>query len=103
VRRVLKIVGDRVREHDVLAEIESAELGRAEAQVLAARAREMAAEAQMSPASYILRGEGLLRDERDIGDVVPRVEQGRAPVLVKHVADVNIGPALRYGVITRPF
>jgi heavy metal efflux system protein len=52
------------------------------------------------PESYVVRGEGLLKDERDIGDVVLSVQQTGAAVLVRHVAEVKIGPALRYGVIT---
>jgi cobalt-zinc-cadmium resistance protein CzcA len=52
------------------------------------------------PESYVVRGEGLLKDERDIGDVVLSTAQGGAAVLVRHVAEVKIGPALRYGVIT---
>jgi cobalt-zinc-cadmium efflux system membrane fusion protein len=47
VRRVHKIEGDRVREGEVLAELESAELGKATADALAARAKERAAEADM--------------------------------------------------------
>jgi membrane fusion protein, heavy metal efflux system len=47
VRRIFKVVGDRVRAHETLAELESAELGRAESHVFAARAKEMAAEADM--------------------------------------------------------
>ena len=51
--------------------------------------------------SYVVRGQGLLKDERDIGDVVLRAEPGRAPVLVRHVAEVKVGSALRYGTVTR--
>lgn len=50
--------------------------------------------------SYVVRGEGLLRDEKEIGDVAIRHTPGQAPILVRHVADVKVGPALRYGVIT---
>lgn len=46
-RRVFKVMGDSVKVGDILTEIESAELGRAEAQVFAARARELAAENDM--------------------------------------------------------
>ncbi len=46
-RRVAKVMGDTVKAGDVLTEIESAELGRAEAQVFAARARELAAQNDM--------------------------------------------------------
>jgi heavy metal efflux system protein len=50
--------------------------------------------------SYVVRGEGLLRDEKDIGEVVLQARSGQAPVLIKHVADVKVRPALRYGVLT---
>ncbi len=50
--------------------------------------------------SYVVRGEGLLRDEKDIADVAIRLVPGQSPVLVRHVAEVKVGPALRYGVIT---
>jgi cobalt-zinc-cadmium efflux system membrane fusion protein len=46
-RRVFKVVGDPVKAGEVLMEIESADLGRAEAQVFSARARELAAEIDM--------------------------------------------------------
>jgi cobalt-zinc-cadmium efflux system membrane fusion protein len=46
-RRVFKVMGDSVKVGEVLTEIESAELGRAEAQVFAARARELAADNDM--------------------------------------------------------
>jgi cobalt-zinc-cadmium resistance protein CzcA len=52
------------------------------------------------PESYVVRGEGLLRDEKDIGAVVLRASPDGTPVLVRHVADVKVAPALRYGVIT---
>ncbi len=50
--------------------------------------------------SYVVRGEGLLKDERDIENVVIQLDAGGAPVLVKHVAEVGVGAALRYGVVT---
>ena len=50
--------------------------------------------------SYVVRGVGLLKDERDIEDVALRIEPGGAPVQVKHVARVQVGAALRYGAIT---
>jgi cobalt-zinc-cadmium resistance protein CzcA len=50
--------------------------------------------------SYVVRGEGRLKDEKEIGDVAIRLTPGQAPVLVRNVADVKVGPALRYGVIT---
>ncbi len=50
--------------------------------------------------SYVVRGEGLLKDERDIASVVLRAPAEEAPLLVRNVADVTVSPALRYGVIT---
>jgi len=51
--------------------------------------------------SYTVRGSGLLRDLPDIENVVVRTQSDSTPVLVKHVAEVRIAPALRYGLITR--
>jgi cobalt-zinc-cadmium resistance protein CzcA len=50
--------------------------------------------------SYVVRGEGLLRNEDDIGSVAIRLGDNGTPILIKHVADVKVAPALRYGVIT---
>ncbi len=47
VKKLTKVVGDKVRAKEIVAELESAELGRAEAAVLSARAKEAAAEADM--------------------------------------------------------
>lgn len=51
--------------------------------------------------AFTVRGQGLLNDVADIGQVVVRAEKGGAPVLVEHVADVQVGAALRYGVVTQ--
>jgi cobalt-zinc-cadmium resistance protein CzcA len=53
------------------------------------------------PEAFTVRGRGLLKDVSDIASVVVHVEANGAPVLVRHVAEVSVGPALRYGVITR--
>jgi heavy metal efflux system protein len=50
--------------------------------------------------SFTIRGQGMLRDEAEIGAVVLRRAVGSTPLLVRNVADVQIGSALRYGVIT---
>ncbi len=50
--------------------------------------------------SYVLRGQGLLRGVDDIGDVVLKTRDNGTPVLVKHVAEVKVGAALRQGVVT---
>jgi cobalt-zinc-cadmium resistance protein CzcA len=51
--------------------------------------------------SFTLVGVGLLRNEDEIGNVVLRAGPDGAPLLVRHVAQVRVGSALRHGVITR--
>src|SRR6185369_13233496 len=51
--------------------------------------------------AYTVRGQGMLKDEEEIASVVLRTGKGDTPTLVRHVAEVRVAPALRYGVITR--
>jgi cobalt-zinc-cadmium resistance protein CzcA len=55
---------------------------------------------ERSGESFIIRGHGMVHGEEEIGDVVIRSSKGGTPILVRHVADVKIGAALRYGVVT---
>lgn len=55
---------------------------------------------ERSGESFTISGSGLLKSEEEIGNVLVRSTKGGPSVLVKHVADVKIGPALRYGVVT---
>jgi cobalt-zinc-cadmium resistance protein CzcA len=48
---------------------------------------------------HLVRGNGLLNNEEDIANVV--VRGGDQRVLVRHVADIKVRSALRYGVTTR--
>ncbi|MEO5769458.1 MAG: CusA/CzcA family heavy metal efflux RND transporter, partial [Polyangia bacterium] len=50
--------------------------------------------------SYTIRGQGLLSSEAEIAEVVVRSTAGEPPVLVKHLGQVRVGAALRYGMIT---
>lgn len=50
--------------------------------------------------AFTVRGQGMLQDENDIANVVLRADINAPPVLVKHVATVDVGAALRYGVVT---
>jgi len=50
--------------------------------------------------SYTIRGSGLVKNEADIGDVVVRSSKDGPSVLVKHLGEVRVGAALRYGVVT---
>jgi cobalt-zinc-cadmium resistance protein CzcA len=51
--------------------------------------------------SYTLTGVGLLRSEEEISNVVLRTNKDGTPLLVRHIASVRVGAALRHGVITR--
>jgi heavy metal efflux system protein len=51
--------------------------------------------------AFTIRGEGMLRGLSEIGDVVLRTDPDGTAILVRHVAEVRVGSALRYGVITR--
>ena len=50
--------------------------------------------------SFVVRGRGMLRDTSEIESVVVSKGAQGAPILIRNVADVRIGAALRYGVIT---
>jgi cobalt-zinc-cadmium resistance protein CzcA len=50
------------------------------------------------PEMYIVRGLGLVRDERDVGDVAVTVKGG-TPVRVRDLATVVVGPRVRLGLV----
>lgn len=50
--------------------------------------------------SFTISGNGLVKNEAEIGDVMVRSTQGGPSVLVKHIGEVKVGAALRYGVVT---
>lgn len=53
------------------------------------------------PNAYFIRSEGLIQSLDDIGKiVVTRTEQG-FPVLIRDIAEVRFGQAVRYGALTR--
>ncbi|MDE0455356.1 MAG: CusA/CzcA family heavy metal efflux RND transporter [Gammaproteobacteria bacterium] len=49
---------------------------------------------------YLVRGLGLVEDERDIGSMVVKVEDG-IPVYLRDLADIRQGGAVRFGAVTR--
>ncbi|HWX10381.1 MAG TPA: CusA/CzcA family heavy metal efflux RND transporter [Trinickia sp.] len=49
----------------------------------------------------IIRGEGLLRNTTDIGNIVLRTAQGGVPLYVRDVAHVTEAPMPRLGAVTR--
>lgn len=54
---------------------------------------------EKDPSAYFIRTEGLLRSPEEIGSVV--VRNGAAPVLIRDVAEVREGSAIRYGAMVR--
>ena len=50
--------------------------------------------------SFTVRGQGMLASPDEIGHVMVRSNNGSPAVLIRHIADVKVGPALRQGVIT---
>jgi heavy metal efflux system protein len=50
--------------------------------------------------SFVVRGDGLLKDEREIGAVVVRALPGKPPILVRDIGEAKVGAALRYGMTT---
>jgi heavy metal efflux system protein len=51
--------------------------------------------------SYVIRSEGQFHTVEDIEDTVLASDQDGTPVLLKNVATVRIGPALRFGAVTK--
>jgi len=49
---------------------------------------------------YLVRGLGLVENERDIGAMVVKVEDG-IPLYLRDIAKIEQGPALRFGAVTR--
>jgi cobalt-zinc-cadmium resistance protein CzcA len=50
--------------------------------------------------SFTVRGQGMLASPDEIGNVMVRSNSGSPAVLIRHIADVKVGAALRQGVIT---
>ncbi len=49
----------------------------------------------------LIRGEGLVRGLKDIGDVVVETSPDGTPIYVRDVAEVEFAPMIRQGVVTR--
>jgi len=54
-----------------------------------------------NPAAYAIRTEGLVTSSQDIGNTVVRSTATGLPILVRDVAEVRLGSAVRYGAMTR--
>jgi len=55
---------------------------------------------ELNRVEYFVRGIGFIKSVHDIADSVIKVHQG-VPVLVRHVATVTLGPALRRGALDK--
>jgi cobalt-zinc-cadmium resistance protein CzcA len=53
------------------------------------------------PNAYFIRSEGLITSIDDIENIVVKTNNNSIPVLIRNVAEVNIGAATRYGAMTR--
>lgn len=53
------------------------------------------------PHAYFIRSEGLIRNLADIEQIVIKNNPNGVPVLMRHVATVGFGHAIRYGAMTR--
>lgn len=53
------------------------------------------------PNAYFIRSEGLIGSIEDIQKIVVRVNPNGIPVLIRNVATVSYGSAIRYGAMTR--
>ncbi|WP_375435002.1 CusA/CzcA family heavy metal efflux RND transporter [uncultured Hymenobacter sp.] len=55
----------------------------------------------VNPQSYFIRTDGLAATPADLGNIVVRKTDSGLPVLVRDVAQVQFGSAVRYGAMTR--
>ncbi len=53
------------------------------------------------PNAYFIRSEGLIESIEDIENIVVSVNEKGIPVLIRNVAEVKFGTAIRYGAMTR--
>ena len=54
-----------------------------------------------NPTAYSIRTEGLVTSPQDIGNIVVKSTSSGLPVLVRDVAEIRLGSAVRYGAMTR--
>lgn len=53
------------------------------------------------PSAYFIRSEGLITSPNDIESIVVKITTSNTPILIRDVADVRLGNAIRYGAMTR--
>ncbi len=89
VRKLFHVQGDEIKENAVLAELESAEMGRAEASVHAARAKEKVAEADMKRERHL--ADAHISPERDAEVAQANFEAARAERIAAEQALTALG------------
>ena len=55
---------------------------------------------EVNRVDYVVRGLGFVRDPRELADSIVKVNEG-VPLLVRHVAQVSLGPAARSGILDK--
>lgn len=98
-------VGGYVREYQIDVDPDAMRAHRVRLQdVFAAVARaniDVGAETiEWSGVEYILRGKGFLKNAADVENILLRMENN-VPLYVRHVARVQVGPALRRGMLDK--
>lgn len=55
---------------------------------------------EVNRVDYVVRGLGFVRDPKELAEAIIRVNEG-VPLLVRHVAEVTLGPAARSGILDK--
>ncbi len=90
VSRLVAGVGDRVRRGDVIAEIESAEVGQARAELLAAKARLSAAEANLRRESDLADRKISSERERELAQAQAATEQANVRAALMRLRAIGL-------------
>jgi len=93
VTRLAAGVGDKVRKGEVLAEIESAEIGEARAALTSARARSAAAEANLKRETELAEKRISSEREREMAEVQARTEEAGVRAAEQRLAALGFAPA----------
>ncbi|MHA4807841.1 CusA/CzcA family heavy metal efflux RND transporter [Flavitalea flava] len=56
---------------------------------------------EKSPNAYFIRSEGLVKNLEDLEKIVVKINKAKVPVLIRDIAKVQFGSAIRYGASTR--
>jgi cobalt-zinc-cadmium efflux system membrane fusion protein len=99
IRHVFKIMGDKIRPGDVLADIESVDLGRAQAKAAALHAREMAAWSNLQRESQLAAAKVTAAREAEIAKADYQVLRAEQRAAEKEVMALGATPSSEVGII----